>query len=41
MATSPRRVCWDACTWIALIQEEKIIEGGGNTPRSLSVGGQV
>ena len=28
MATSPRRVCWDACTWIALIQEEKIIEGG-------------
>jgi predicted nucleic acid-binding protein len=28
MATSPRRVCWDACAWIALIQEEKIVEGG-------------
>lgn len=28
MASSPRRVCWDACAWIALIQEEKIIEGG-------------
>lgn len=28
MATSPRRVCWDACTWIAVIQEETIVEGG-------------
>ena len=28
MATSPRRVCWDACAWIALIQDEKIVEGG-------------
>jgi predicted nucleic acid-binding protein len=24
MATSPRRVYWDACAWIALIQKEKI-----------------
>jgi len=30
MATSPKRVCWDACTWIALIQEEKIVEQGIN-----------
>jgi hypothetical protein len=28
MATSPRRVCWDACAWIALIQGERIVEGG-------------
>lgn len=28
MATSPRRVCWDACVWIALIQGERIVEGG-------------
>jgi predicted nucleic acid-binding protein len=24
MAGSPKRVCWDACTWIALIQKERI-----------------
>ena len=24
MAASPRRVYWDACVWIALIQKEKI-----------------
>ena len=23
MAASPRRICWDACTWIALIQREQ------------------
>ncbi|MGO9475069.1 MAG: type II toxin-antitoxin system VapC family toxin [Rhodomicrobium sp.] len=28
MAISPSRVCWDSCAWIALIQEEKIVEGG-------------
>jgi predicted nucleic acid-binding protein len=28
MATPPRRVCWDACVWIALIQGETIVEGG-------------
>jgi len=27
MATSPRRIYWDACTWIALIQREKIRDG--------------
>lgn len=26
MATSPRRVYWDACAWIALIQKEKIVQ---------------
>ena len=29
MAISPRRVYWDACTWIALIQEEKIRDDKG------------
>jgi predicted nucleic acid-binding protein len=24
MASSPKRVCWDACAWIALINKEKI-----------------
>ncbi len=28
MATSPKRICWEACTWIALIQGETIIENG-------------
>jgi len=28
MANSPRRVCWDARVWIALIQDERIIEDG-------------
>lgn len=28
MANSPRRISWDACAWISLIQEEKIIEDG-------------
>lgn len=27
MASSPRRVYWDACVWIALIQREKIAAG--------------
>jgi len=26
MAASPSLVCWDACTWIALIQKEKITD---------------
>jgi hypothetical protein len=30
MANSPRRVYWDACTWIALIQREKIAVGGSD-----------
>jgi predicted nucleic acid-binding protein len=30
MANSPRRVYWDACTWIALIQREKIAIGGSD-----------
>jgi predicted nucleic acid-binding protein len=30
MANNPRRVYWDACTWIALIQREKIAVGGSN-----------
>lgn len=29
MAKSPKRVCWDACTWIALIQNEKIRDDTG------------
>jgi predicted nucleic acid-binding protein len=29
MAGSPKRVSWDACTWIALIQKEKILDDGG------------
>lgn len=28
MAISPSRVCWEASTWIALIQQETIPEGG-------------
>lgn len=28
MANSPRRIYWDACTWIALIQQEKIPDSG-------------
>lgn len=27
MASPLRRVCWDACIWIAMIQKEKIMEG--------------
>ena len=30
MANNPRRVYWDACTWIALIQREKIAVGGSD-----------
>ncbi len=30
MASDPRRVYWDACTWIALIQREKIVVGGSD-----------
>lgn len=30
MADSPKRVAWDACTWIALIQKEKIQDDKGN-----------
>lgn len=30
MAASPKRVYWDACAWIALIQKEKIRDGHGN-----------
>ena len=29
MARSEKRVCWDACAWIALIQDEKILDGEG------------
>lgn len=29
MAISPKRVCWDACAWIALIQKEKIRDDHG------------
>jgi predicted nucleic acid-binding protein len=29
MAASPKRVLWDACTWIALIQQEKNIIADG------------
>jgi predicted nucleic acid-binding protein len=29
MATSPRRIYWDACAWIALIQNEKIRASNG------------
>lgn len=28
MAISRDRVCWDACAWIALIRDEKIVEDG-------------
>ena len=30
MANNPRRVYWDACTWIALIQRETIAVGGSD-----------
>lgn len=29
MANPPRRALWDACSWIALIQKEKILGHGG------------
>ncbi|MFM9842534.1 MAG: type II toxin-antitoxin system VapC family toxin [Dongiaceae bacterium] len=29
MAIIPKRVCWDACSWIALIQKEKIQKENG------------
>ena len=29
MAASPSRICWDACTWIALIQQERIRDDSG------------
>lgn len=29
MANSPRRVYWDACTWIALIQKERLHASNG------------
>ena len=29
MGSGPKRVYWDACTWIALIQDEKILLTGG------------
>lgn len=31
MASSPRRVAWDACAWIAHIQKEKILGSDGKT----------
>jgi predicted nucleic acid-binding protein len=31
MATSPNRVAWDSCTWIAHIQQEKIPGSDGKT----------
>jgi len=31
MATSPSRVAWDSCTWIAHIQREKILAPDGKT----------
>ena len=31
MATSPNRVAWDSCTWIAHIQQEKIRGSDGKT----------
>jgi predicted nucleic acid-binding protein len=30
MANSPKRVCWDACSWIALIKKEKILKPDGS-----------
>lgn len=27
MGSNPRRIYWDACTWIALIQDEKVVVG--------------
>ena len=29
MAASPSRICWDACAWIALIQQERIRDESG------------
>lgn len=29
MANSPKRIYWDACTWIALIQRERITDSSG------------
>src|SRR5579872_1228859 len=29
MAASLKRVCWDACSWIAVIQRERIYSAGG------------
>jgi predicted nucleic acid-binding protein len=31
MATSPSRVAWDSCTWIAHIQRERILDPDGKT----------
>jgi predicted nucleic acid-binding protein len=31
MATSPSRVAWDSCTWIAHIQRERILGADGKT----------
>ena len=31
MANSPKRVCWDACAWIAFIKKEKVQISGGVT----------
>jgi len=31
MATSPSRVAWDSCTWIAHIQRERILSPDGKT----------
>lgn len=28
-STHPSRICWDACTWIALIQQERIRDSSG------------
>jgi predicted nucleic acid-binding protein len=30
MVDSPKRIGWEACTWIALIQKEKILDDKGN-----------
>jgi hypothetical protein len=36
MASVPRRVYWDACTWIALIQKEKVsLDTGGIEDREM------
>jgi predicted nucleic acid-binding protein len=32
MASSPSRVGWDACSWIAHIQQERILGSDGETP---------
>jgi predicted nucleic acid-binding protein len=31
MATSPKRIAWDSCTWIAHIQREKLLAADGTT----------